>query len=200
MKHGLKNIHVIFSGEVIDAIKNECMSSPGTETGGILLGNVIEAAGRKLLLIKATSGPGPAAVKKPAMLAPDIDYYNSLLIDAVNNRGFEYIGEWHKHPAGFESTSYTDLNQVKKIFVEEGRDFMLCPIVIKEPSAASSKFKGRGGPCGLKIKFSEFVMNSYYICRTMIGFDAVKSIVAHANTALYRNLFQKPDNKCVKLK
>lgn len=184
-----KKIEIIFSPETLQAIKRESDGSPHAETGGILLGRRFDHNGGSLIVVYATSGPGPAAFKTPFAFAPDIDHYNRLLIKGKKAFNLDYIGEWHKHPAGYENTSLADLEQVKKIFAEEDREFMVCPIVFEKPRG-----KKRIGPFHsrkARLDFGRLAINVFFFSRGSRVIKTIPPKVMHKNSAMYRNLVEK---------
>jgi integrative and conjugative element protein (TIGR02256 family) len=95
------------------AIEEEIRSSPKSETGGVLLGNL---AGESLVITCAT-GPGPGARRSRDRLVLDNRYCQGA-IDAARNlsRGqLRYYGEWHSHPAGDLSPSPDDLRSLETL-------------------------------------------------------------------------------------
>jgi integrative and conjugative element protein (TIGR02256 family) len=173
MKNG-----VYFSTECINKISEECKNSPDTETGGILLGRKISSPSGEIYFIAKTSGPGANCHKGRAVFKPDIDHYNKLLVEYGKSHGFEYLGEWHKHPKGFETTSMTDLDQVIKIFREEDRNIMICPIIVEKNSVSSIERSS--------VEFGNFRMNIFYISAGMKKFQKAKGFFAHNNNAIYK--------------
>lgn len=178
----------VFDCGCAETIASECGLSSGLETGGILLGKRIVSAGRDIFVIRVTSGPGKRSVRRPTSFAPDMDHYNGLLLRHARESGYEYLGEWHKHPKGFETTSFTDLGQARKIFAEEGRDYMICPIVIEKKGMAARGALKRGG-----LRIGPYIMNIYFIARGMCDFTLINGMVAHANSAAWRKFYGRPE-------
>ncbi|HPG57897.1 MAG TPA: hypothetical protein PKW98_08760 [Candidatus Wallbacteria bacterium] len=187
-----KKIEIYFSPETINTIKKESEKSPRTETGGILLGRRFDFDSRVLIIVYATSGPGPRAFKTPIAFAPDIDHYNGLLIDGKKRLGLDYLGEWHKHPAGFEGTSLADLDQVKKILAEEDRDFMVCPIVFEKTKRKAAS--GGAKPNARRLDFGRFAINVFYFSRGSKTVKIIPPKAIHRNSAVYRKLVGKNIN------
>jgi len=186
-----KTVEVYFSPETLRVIKVESEKSPYTETGGILLGRKYEMANHIVFVVFHTSGPGPRAFKTPIALIPDIDYYNEMLVRGRKTGGLDYLGEWHKHPAGFENTSLTDLEQVKKIFAEEERDFMLCPIIFEKLPAAKTR-RGVHLPDDANLfACGKFAIKVFYFSRSSKKMDTIRPKTIHRNSAAYKNLTKK---------
>ena len=186
-----KTVAIYFSPETLRVIKAESEKSPYTETGGILLGRKYEMATQIIFVVFHTSGPGPRAFKTPIALVPDIDYYNEMLINGRNSGGLDYLGEWHKHPAGFENTSLADLEQVNKIFTEEERDFMICPIVFEKLPAAKGRRTSPHLPVD-KDMFTcgRFAIKVFYFSRGSKKMDAIIPQNIHKNSAFYKKLIK----------
>lgn len=173
--------------DCVETIMEECDRTPDTETGGILLGKKTVSAGRNIYIVQMTSGPGKDCRKTTVSFAPDMSHYNSLLVHYEKTFGMQYLGEWHKHPAGFERTSGIDLLQARKIFREEDRCSMLCPIVF-----CSRNLSGREAGDGKaeNIEFGRYRMKIFHIQSEMDDFEVIPGRVVHRNTSVFRNAFE----------
>lgn len=97
---------------VLTTMQDEMNLDRGGETGGVLVGVKDE---RGTIQIRAASGPGPNAVKRPTHFEKDIPFCQQFLDDRYQGEGWVYLGEWHYHPKGTSSPSSTDLRSLSNI-------------------------------------------------------------------------------------
>jgi integrative and conjugative element protein (TIGR02256 family) len=89
---------VIIDPAVRAAVAGHSRSSPGKETGGILLGHGV---GPTTLKLTRASPPGPRALHRPFAFSRDTRFLQRYL-DDIHDRtagNEDYVGEWHVHPA-----------------------------------------------------------------------------------------------------
>ncbi|MBI1349459.1 hypothetical protein GC163_24605 [bacterium] len=104
----------------------EVVSSPATETGGILLGRL---DGSKAIIHRAT-GPGPNAVRTPTKFERDLEFsQQELEAEVSNGNGNIYLGEWHSHlvavpePSGRDVLSMTGIAEAANYATD-------CPVML----------------------------------------------------------------------
>ena len=104
-------IEVVVDDTTRQAIVAETESSPGVETGGVLLGYVDE--NRRAVVTRAT-GPGPKAVKTAEGFHRDINYAQEETDRGEKELGDKgvYIGEWHSHLESAPEPSATDVRSL----------------------------------------------------------------------------------------
>jgi hypothetical protein len=97
---------VVFSERAFNAVITESYDKQSTETGGILLGRIID----NVWYILESIDPGPKSIFEVAYFEYDTDYVNYL----SNVISFQYkielsvLGLWHRHPGSFDTFSSTD--------------------------------------------------------------------------------------------
>ncbi len=114
-------VHIVFAAEQAQAvIKKETYRSVNTETGGLLVGRLIDYGDKPILAVVAATGPGPSADRRPQYYGSDQLYLQSALEalrDEFSEFGMDYVGEWHKHPPDIPRLSYGDISQAREILV-----------------------------------------------------------------------------------
>ncbi|MDR1508693.1 MAG: ThiF family adenylyltransferase [Synergistaceae bacterium] len=126
-------IELIFSEEAKEAICRESLAVSDVETGGALIGNwERETDGTLIIHVERASGPGADATRQPALFSPALGYYRARVNYYRETRGWEYVGEWHKHPGNFGSLSATDIDTAKSLIHDEGWPLLLLPIVTRK--------------------------------------------------------------------
>lgn len=124
------NIAVEFSKEALERMVRESLSEQERETGGVLIGSWQRGFDRSILIkIKRASGPGMDAVQKAALFRPDLNYYRNRVDYYREKHGWDYMGEWHKHPGSYEKMSLIDEKTADDLLVSEGWPFLLLPII-----------------------------------------------------------------------
>jgi integrative and conjugative element protein (TIGR02256 family) len=105
---------VIIGAAVRAAVTGHTRSSPGTETGGILLGSGVNAT---TVRVTRASPPGPRARHRPFSFSRDTRFLQRYLDDLHDRTAGEedYIGEWHVHPALDAPPSYVDRRSLWRI-------------------------------------------------------------------------------------
>lgn len=78
------------------------------ETGGILVGYLVEGADEAVVC--SVVGPGPDARHSPTTFEPDGPFHREQLAHAYASSGrvHGYLGDWHSHPHGEPILSWRD--------------------------------------------------------------------------------------------
>ena len=123
-------VNIVYSDEALSMISAEASKSPDCETGGALIGSwQRDPDGYITVNVERATGPGPEALRNPALFSPHMDYYRSRVAYYREYRNWDYLGEWHKHPGNFDSLSNTDIETAHSLIDEEGWPLLLLPIV-----------------------------------------------------------------------
>ncbi|MEM2145578.1 MAG: hypothetical protein QW279_09470 [Candidatus Jordarchaeaceae archaeon] len=101
---------VYISLSALRTIFQESRKSMWNETGGALVGTVSE---NKLYVMEA-SGPGWNAASTTSSFSPDIRHLEEF-VHYFEERGFLFVGQWHKHPLYISGPSGGDKAQVEEI-------------------------------------------------------------------------------------
>lgn len=103
----MRSPNIVILSSVLSFIEEEVNKARfDQETGGLLLGAKIPN-GR---LITHATPPGPNALHRPGMFERDLEFSQAALNHFVTNASVDYVGEWHKHPAGMSEPSRGDKN------------------------------------------------------------------------------------------
>jgi len=133
------DLRILFARSAIELIGREALQTPGTETGGILVGRRLDA--NRILILAATE-PGPNADRRATTFAPDIDYVEQQLgILRRQYPGTNFVGTWHKHPASLDRPSGGDLLQAREMLADPAYAVkeLVAPIVVVRRGCASLK-------------------------------------------------------------
>jgi len=105
---------VIIDPAVRAAVAGHTRSSPGKETGGILIGR---AASPTTLSVTRASPPGPRARHRRLSFSRDTRFLQRYLDDihARSHGEVDYVGEWHVHPALDAPPSLVDRRSLWRI-------------------------------------------------------------------------------------
>jgi len=121
---------IYISKDALRFINNEVQISQNIETGGILLGVVLQTED---ILITHAIGPGPKAIKKHSEFKKDYDYSVKMLNLLYKKYSVDFLGDWHKHPnncIGYSAKDYASMVRISKIntrpcfFIIVGNDFL----------------------------------------------------------------------------
>ncbi len=88
-------MELILSDKAYRSILDECLASPKTETGGILVGKKI---GDQQIVVPFALGPGLKARKSSIRYSPDVEWQQFYLDKLFNRYGVNYLGSYHRHP------------------------------------------------------------------------------------------------------
>ena len=100
--------HVILSNNAYNAILSQVKDKDPVETGGILLGHILEGG---FWIVVESISPGWKAIHNEAYFEYDTEFVNYL----ANEIAIRYetppqlLGLWHRHPGGFDIFSGTDM-------------------------------------------------------------------------------------------
>lgn len=115
-------VHVAFAAERAHAvIEKETCHSVNLETGGLLVGRLVNYSDKPILAVVAATGPGPSADRRPLYYGSDQLYLQrelKALRDEFSEFGVDYVGEWHKHPPDIPRLSYGDISQARQILAD----------------------------------------------------------------------------------
>lgn len=97
---------VIFSDKAYNAIIRESFAKHPVETGGILLGYILDT----MWIVMEVIPPGFNGIFEPAYFEPDQDFVNYLSLSVANQYKvpLELLGLWHRHPGSMNYFSSTD--------------------------------------------------------------------------------------------
>ncbi|GHV28304.1 hypothetical protein FACS1894167_04960 [Synergistales bacterium] len=150
---GSSYIEVVYSDEALSAICRESAASTDVETGGALIGSWERKPDGSLLInVERASGPGAQAERKLTVFSPELTHYRNRVGYYRKTRGWEYLGEWHKHPGDFSSLSTTDAKTAESLMRDEGWPLLLLPVItiadnrlfIENHAAVSRQLGGPG--------------------------------------------------------
>lgn len=118
------------TASALSAMTSFSAAAPDTETGGLLLGR---RSGGRILVCVAT-GPGEGSERGRSYFRTDGEEAARQYRHFRDCYGFDYLGEWHKHPQGCAEPSFTDRRQVAEI-LEENPELpgFLCVILSADP-------------------------------------------------------------------
>ncbi len=123
---GLPYNGILITESVINKICFAAHSSGKRETGGILIGTILELAELegtfKFLVITHCTLPGKKAKREPYFFDRDVKYCSDILQKYHNkSKGIlNYVGEWHSHPSKSVSPSPLDDSSLFKISKDKG--------------------------------------------------------------------------------
>jgi integrative and conjugative element protein (TIGR02256 family) len=121
---------IYVSKDALKSINKEVQLTRGIETGGILLGVVLQTND---ILITHAIGPGPKAVKTGNVFKKDFEYSVKMLNLLYRKYSVDFLGDWHKHPNNCIEHSSKDYSSMLKIsqinirpcfFIIVGNDFL----------------------------------------------------------------------------
>ncbi len=97
---------IIFSTRAYNAIIAETYGRIKTETGGILLGHIVEG----VWYVIESIDPGPKSIFTPTYFEYDTEYVNNLsrAIATQYKKPLNLLGLWHRHPGSLDTFSSTD--------------------------------------------------------------------------------------------
>lgn len=97
---------VVFSSRAYNAIIRESFKKDPVETGGILLGHIID----DVWVVMEVLPPGKHSIFKYAYFEYDKDFVNYLADSVANQYAYplELLGLWHRHPGSMDVFSNTD--------------------------------------------------------------------------------------------
>lgn len=98
---------VVFSDRAYNAIIRESFDKDPIETGGILLGHILDNG---IWIVMEVLPPGPKSIFQYAYFEYDEAFVNYLAQSVANQykRPLDLLGLWHRHPASMDVFSSTD--------------------------------------------------------------------------------------------
>lgn len=98
---------VVFSNKAYNAIIRESFSKDPVETGGILLGHILDNGA---WIVMEVLPPGVKSVYETAYFEYDAEFVNYLAQSVANEYKIplELLGLWHRHPGSMDVFSSTD--------------------------------------------------------------------------------------------
>ena len=99
--------YIIFSQRAFNAIVSEVIDKHPAETGGILIGHVLDNG---VWVVIESIPPGYNSIHKTAFFEYDEEFINYLsnVIGRQYKGNIQLLGLWHRHPGSFDSFSSTD--------------------------------------------------------------------------------------------
>lgn len=123
-------VRIFYSDEALESIAKESSLSPDRETGGALIGSwQRDHDGYIIVNVERATGPGSESIRNSALFSPHMDYYRARVGYYREFHGWDYLGEWHKHPGSFDNLSGTDIDTAHSLIDEEGWPLLLLPVV-----------------------------------------------------------------------
>lgn len=92
-------------------IEADCLAHPDVETGGVLVG----VAGDDGFRVPFVVPSGPRSLRSAASFRPGSVWQQRYLDYLFARFALDYIGDWHKHPSGFDRPSSIDLATARRI-------------------------------------------------------------------------------------
>ena len=98
---------VVFSNRAYNALIRESFDKDPVETGGILLGHVLDNG---IWIVMEVLPPGKNSIFQPAYFEYDVEFVNYLAQSVANQyrRPLDLLGLWHRHPGSMDHFSSTD--------------------------------------------------------------------------------------------
>lgn len=107
---------ILIDEAIYGEMEAEAVRSYPLETGGALLG-YRATVDESLLQVTAQTGPGKNAKHKKHRFEPDGEWQQRKISKAYRESGriTTYLGDWHSHPGGSSSPSWTDRATSSKV-------------------------------------------------------------------------------------
>lgn len=98
---------IVFSNKAYNAIIRESFDKDPVETGGILLGHILDNG---VWIVMEVLPPGINSIFRPAYFEYDEEFVNYLAQSVANQykKPLELLGLWHRHPGSMDFFSSTD--------------------------------------------------------------------------------------------
>ncbi len=106
---------VYISRDTLRFICQEVTVSRNIETGGILLGVILQTGDN---LITHAIGPGPNAIKRSNEFRKDFKYSVKMLNHMYKKYSVDFLGDWHKHPSNgvrYSAKDYASMVRITRI-------------------------------------------------------------------------------------
>lgn len=105
-------MELILTDKAYRSILDECLATPKTETGGILMGKKIKG---DRLVVPFALGPGRNPMRTRLRFSPDVEWQQVYLERLFNRYGVNYVGSYHRHPGYNCTPSFIDLKAARQI-------------------------------------------------------------------------------------
>lgn len=121
---------VVFSNKAYNAIIRETFEKEPIETGGILLGYIVDDT----WVVMEVLPPGKHSVFQMAYFEYDDDFVNYLAHSVANQyeRPLSLLGLWHRHPGSMDSFSNTD-DGTNRTFAAQSPNGVISGLVNVDP-------------------------------------------------------------------
>ncbi|MDR1925207.1 MAG: Mov34/MPN/PAD-1 family protein [Planctomycetaceae bacterium] len=102
-----EDITVVFTNRAYNAIINESFAKSPLETGGVLLGYILDSG---VWVVVETLPPGPKSNYRHAFFEYDEEFVNYLVVPVATQykNTLQVLGLWHRHPGSMDTFSSTD--------------------------------------------------------------------------------------------
>ena len=122
---------IVFSKKAYNAIIRESFDKDPVETGGILLGHVLDNG---IWIVMEVLPPGINCIFETAYFEYDDDFVNYLAQSVANQykTPLELLGLWHRHPGSMDFFSATD-NQTNATFAAQNPYGVISGLVNIDP-------------------------------------------------------------------
>ena len=122
---------IVFSNKAYNAIIRESFDKDPVETGGILLGHVLDNG---IWIVMEVLPPGIHSIFEPAYFEYDDAFVNYLAQSVANQykNPLELLGLWHRHPGSMDFFSTTD-DQTNATFANQNSYGVISGLVNIDP-------------------------------------------------------------------
>lgn len=124
----MKDTRLVLAEQAYQAIERECLAHQATETGGVLVGRRLGGE----IIVPFVIPAGPAAMQCTTRFRPDAAWQQTLLDYLFERFGLDYVGDYHRHPGGFDRPSVQDRETARHIVTDREWDKVeaLFPIAV----------------------------------------------------------------------
>ncbi len=121
-------MELILTKKAYRSIVKECLSHPQAETGGILIGRIMDG----FAIAPFAIGSGPKAKRSWARFSPDTNWQQRKLDKLSKKYRLNYLGSYHKHPGNLREPSRWDTQTAQEILSDPGWNISeaVFPIII----------------------------------------------------------------------
>lgn len=122
---------VVFSNKAYNAIIRESFDKDPVETGGILLGHILDNGA---WIVMEVLPPGLQSIFQFAYFEYDVDFVNYLASSVANQykKPLDLLGLWHRHPGSLDTFSNTD-DSTNTIFARQNSKGVISGLVNIDP-------------------------------------------------------------------
>ncbi|SMG36937.1 ThiF family adenylyltransferase [Dethiosulfovibrio salsuginis] len=126
------SISVQFDPKAWKKILREASREDDLETGGILIGHIdVDEEGTTVTVHRSCIKP---IRRERACYSPDMAYARERVDYYGREKGWIYLGEWHRHPGSLNTLSEIDRRTAREILEEEDHQLLVLPIVTRAGS------------------------------------------------------------------